>query len=364
MKTINSAHVFAGKGGGIQADIRLGHKPVMAVEYIADRQATLRTNVPGMELHGDICDFDGRRIKGVDLLCGGSPCKNFSAIGDNRGLDGAQSGLWFEMKRVIAEAEPHLVQFENVENLLRGHAADWKTILKDFTKLGYGGTYCVMSAAHVGLPHRRNRVWLLAQRGLQGFRQVQLPDWESHYGALANLDARSVATALNAPVTAQAPKLWPTPRVGGRGTRKFVRKVSTESWASFDIEGGTRFVNKDGLTYTALDGKVPEDRLPKGLKLRDDLETTLFMNASKAGALQDAHVMDAAWVTQLMGWEASWLGYPVIELNPLERATPAEGLLHCDDTQKNNQDLEALGDGQVPACASAAFLILNAANKQ
>jgi len=77
--------------------------------------------------HGDILEMNGAEIAPVDIITGGSPCQNISAVNHTnnmgQGLDGDKSSLFFEFIRVIKEmhehsAKPRYVIFENVPQLL------------------------------------------------------------------------------------------------------------------------------------------------------------------------------------------------------------------------------------------------------
>lgn len=70
---------------------------------------------------GDVTKVDGRKFRGkVDLLVGGSPCQNFSAIGDGTGLKGEKSRLLREYLRILDEVRPEHFILENV-NMKREH---------------------------------------------------------------------------------------------------------------------------------------------------------------------------------------------------------------------------------------------------
>lgn len=55
----------------------------------------------------------------IDLLIGGSPCQNLSAAGNGTGLEGAQSGLFYEYARILEETKPDWFVLENVASMSR-----------------------------------------------------------------------------------------------------------------------------------------------------------------------------------------------------------------------------------------------------
>ena len=108
----------------------------------------------------DVSTFDGRPWGGaVDVVSGGFPCQDVSASGTGRGLSGDRSGLVFEMLRIVEEAKPRFVFAEN-SPLLRTRGLG--TIVERLNRMGYRSAWCVLGARHVGAPHRRDRMWLLA----------------------------------------------------------------------------------------------------------------------------------------------------------------------------------------------------------
>lgn len=109
------------------------------------------------------CYHDIREVKNVaaDVVCGGFPCQDISTAGKQAGLAGERSGLWFEMRRVIDEGRPDWVIVENVANLRSKGLA---TVLHDLWTLGYDAEWHVIPACAVGAPHKRERLWIIANR--------------------------------------------------------------------------------------------------------------------------------------------------------------------------------------------------------
>jgi DNA (cytosine-5)-methyltransferase 1 len=104
--------------------------------------------------------FDGRPWNGlVDIITGGFPCQDISIAGTGKGLDGDRSGLWSEMRRIICEVGPRFVFVENSPALTyRGLGR----VLGDLAALGYDARWGVLGAVHAGAPHRRERIWIVA----------------------------------------------------------------------------------------------------------------------------------------------------------------------------------------------------------
>ncbi len=158
-------HLFAGAGGGILADLLLGHQPVCAVEINEYCQQVLSARqkdgcIPWFPIFADVQKFDGKPWRGlVDVVSGGFPCQDISAAGKGAGIDGERSGLWREMARIIGEVRPRYVFVENSPILTsRGLG----TVLGDLAAMGYDAKWGVLGAADVGAPHQRDRIWIVA----------------------------------------------------------------------------------------------------------------------------------------------------------------------------------------------------------
>jgi DNA (cytosine-5)-methyltransferase 1 len=157
--------LFAGAGGGILGGHLLGWRTVAAVE-IEDypRRVLLQRQADGLlprfPIWDDIRTFDGKPWAGkVDVISGGFPCQDISAAGKGAGLDGERSGLWGEMARIVCEVQPRYVFVENSPMLTsRGLGR----VLGDLAKMGFDAKWGVLGADAIGLPHRRERIWVLA----------------------------------------------------------------------------------------------------------------------------------------------------------------------------------------------------------
>jgi len=162
---LNTFHLFAGAGGGILADLLLGHIPVGACEiekYPRDVLLARQRDgiLPAFPIWDDVCTLDGKPWRGsVDVLCGGFPCQDISSAGKGAGITGERSGLWKEYARLIGEMRPQFVFAEN-SPLLRTRGLG--VVLEDLAALGYNARWGIIGARDVGAPHKRDRMWVLA----------------------------------------------------------------------------------------------------------------------------------------------------------------------------------------------------------
>lgn len=164
---IRTLHLFAGAGGGILADLFLGHRPVCAVEIndycqrvLSQRQAD--GHLPWFPIFNDVTTFDGTPFRGlVECVCGGFPCQDISVAGRGEGITGERSGLWVHMARIIGEVRPRYTFVENSPMLTsRGLG----TVLGDLSEMGYDATWGVVGASDAGNSHGRDRIWILGER--------------------------------------------------------------------------------------------------------------------------------------------------------------------------------------------------------
>jgi len=103
----------------------------------------------------------------VDILTGGYPCQPFSAAGQRRGKEDPRH-LWPYIADGIRLLRPKLCFFENVEGHISLGLSD---VIEDLAGMGYRTTWGIFSAAEVGAPHQRKRVFILAHKlgtGLEG----------------------------------------------------------------------------------------------------------------------------------------------------------------------------------------------------
>jgi DNA (cytosine-5)-methyltransferase 1 len=164
-QSLNELALFAGAGGGILGGHLLGWRTVCAVEWAEYPASVLcaRQNdglLPPFPIWDDVQTFDGNPWRGiVDVVSGGFPCTDISAAGKGAGIDGEASGMWREMARIIHEVRPRFVFVEN-SPILTSRGLD--RVLGDLAKMGFDAKWGVLGADSVGLPHHRERIWVLA----------------------------------------------------------------------------------------------------------------------------------------------------------------------------------------------------------
>ena len=109
--------------------------------------------------HGDLKKTDWTKVEPIDILTAGYPCQPFSHAGSRKGADDERH-LWPYIKEIIGILRPQFVILENV----RGHfGLGFREVLADLASIRYDATWRLVRASDVGAPHRRERLFILAQ---------------------------------------------------------------------------------------------------------------------------------------------------------------------------------------------------------
>ena len=158
--------LFAGIGGfSLGMERTGGFETVAFCEVCQKAQLVLKKHWPDVPIYGDIRELTAQRLRddGIhpDVLTGGFPCVDISGAQQHNpvGIDQPRSGLWREYARLISEIRPKYAIVENVSALLvRGV----DRVLGDLAEIGYDTEWHCIPASHIGAPHRRDRIWIMA----------------------------------------------------------------------------------------------------------------------------------------------------------------------------------------------------------
>jgi len=157
-KKLTHIDLFSGIGGFTLATEWAGFKTIVFCEKEKFCQKVLKKHWPEIPIIEEIRDFNGTKYRGATLLTGGFPCQPFSVAGQRRGKKDDRY-LWPEMLKVIDEAKPRWILAENVPGIFR-MALD--TVLADLESKGYATGTFIIPACGLNAPHRRNRIWIIA----------------------------------------------------------------------------------------------------------------------------------------------------------------------------------------------------------
>ncbi len=156
--------LFSGIGGfSIGLERSGGFRTVAFCEIAPFPRRVLRRRWPNVPIYDDVRGLTRERLASaglaVDVICGGFPCQDISNVGRRAGIEGARSGLWSEIVRLLCDLRPRILIVENVAALL-GRGLD--RVLGDLASIGYDAEWHCIPAAALGAPHIRDRVWVVA----------------------------------------------------------------------------------------------------------------------------------------------------------------------------------------------------------
>jgi len=186
---MNAVSLFAGVGGFDLALERNGIDVVAAVEIDANARGVLKHRFPKTKLFNDVCEVTGEQLIAAGfkpsegVIVGGFPCQDLSVAGKRAGLDGARSGLFWEIVRLLRETKAQNFILENVPGLLSSNKGqDMAAVIGALDDLGYGIAWRVLDAQHFGVPQRRRRVFIVGSLG---------NDWRTSSEILALSEGRA-----------------------------------------------------------------------------------------------------------------------------------------------------------------------------
>ena len=165
-ETINILSLCTGYGGleiGLSRALE-GVFRVVAVEVEAYALANLAAKTQEGKLAieamwPDLKTFPAERFRGCfDFVLAGYPCQPFSVAGKRQGTDDPRH-LWPHIARIVQAVRPVWCFFENVPGHLTIGFAEVYRSLRD---MGYSVEAGLFTAAEIGAPHRRERLFILA----------------------------------------------------------------------------------------------------------------------------------------------------------------------------------------------------------
>lgn len=152
-------------------------------------------NVDESKNLGDITKVDENKLQDFNMICGGSPCQDFSVAGKQKGsvwtckecgheynpltvhwnkrnycpncgsknIEKTRSSLLVEYLRVVRANKPNFGIYENVKNIVGKQFKDttFKLFTDELEEYGYNVYWKVLNAKHFGIPQNRERVYLI-----------------------------------------------------------------------------------------------------------------------------------------------------------------------------------------------------------
>ncbi|NMA21796.1 MAG: DNA cytosine methyltransferase [Lentisphaerae bacterium] len=185
---LQAISLFSGAGGMDIGVRNAGFNILAEIEFDQHCCATLEANAEAQGygskvIHADIRNVDPKQLMTdlsikedeLDLLFGGPPCQSFSLAGKQRGLDDERGLLLFEIIRFAKDMRPKVIFLEQVKGLLSSKGKSnrrgevFEKLLKELENIGYTPKWQVIMAADYGVPQLRERLFVIATRGHNGF---------------------------------------------------------------------------------------------------------------------------------------------------------------------------------------------------
>lgn len=127
-------------------------------------------NYPNIIQLGDINKIDFSEFIGkVDMIIGGSPCQNLSILGNRKGLQGEQSGLFYKFVEAINTIKPKYFLLENNYGMKQDALEEMSRLM---------GCYPVLiDSALVSAQRRKRYYWtnIKTRKGLIGWEFSNIP---------------------------------------------------------------------------------------------------------------------------------------------------------------------------------------------
>lgn len=159
---------------------------------------------------GDITKVDETKLKPFNMICGGSPCQDFSVAGKQKGsvwtckdcgheynpltvhwsvrdkcpecnsnnIEKTRSSLLVEYLRIVRANKPNFGIYENVKNIVgkQFRNTTFKLFEDELHEYGYNTYWKVLNAKNYGIPQNRERVYLIFIRKDRDNGQFKFPE--------------------------------------------------------------------------------------------------------------------------------------------------------------------------------------------
>lgn len=174
---IKLGELFCGPGGialGAHKAAKDTFSHAWAIDYHQDTCNTFKNNIPGADENSVICqdvkDLDVNKLKAISDIDGfayGFPCNDFSAVGEQKGIDGSFGPLYKYGLQIIDSFNPKFFLAENVRGLTSANQRNTlDLILKELEAAGSGYilTPHLYKFEEYGVPQARHRLIIVGFR--------------------------------------------------------------------------------------------------------------------------------------------------------------------------------------------------------
>ena len=180
--------LFAGIGGFDLGLERAGMECRWQVEIDGYASGVLAKHWPSVTRWGDVRTFpvgDPAEWQ-VDLICAGVPCQPVSHAGKQKGASD-ERWMWGEALRVVADLKPRFFVAENPVGILsHDRGRTFAGLIRALSSVGYVCEWHVVPACAVGAPHRRERVWIVADSDSRRFARKRLSEHSDQQGSFGH----------------------------------------------------------------------------------------------------------------------------------------------------------------------------------
>lgn len=182
--------LFAGLGGFHVALAALGGRCVFACELDESLRDLYEHNF-GLRPAGDIREIDADKVPAHDVLCAGFPCQPFSKAGEQQGRGCGRNGNLVDyVVSIVATRQPSYFILENVANLTKhDKGRTWEGLEHALRTAGpgYDLRYTRLSPHQYGVPHTRDRLFIVGRVGEGSLADFTWPtpcDGQLHIGSV------------------------------------------------------------------------------------------------------------------------------------------------------------------------------------
>lgn len=190
MSDLTVLDLFSAAAGGWSLGAhRAGFRTIAAAEKVDWRRTMYSHNNPGVTVYEDVRDVTAERLLADHgslpwCVLGSPPCQDISSANTKgRGVDGDESGLFFEAIRIVVEIRALArergiagARWFALENSDRVRTRGFDRLAAAMEAHGHGGEPLVVGTGNAGASHQRKRAWWIGldahaartQRGAAG----------------------------------------------------------------------------------------------------------------------------------------------------------------------------------------------------
>lgn len=127
--------------------------------------------------YGNLKRIDCNKIPNFDVMIAGFPCQTFSVIGRQEGTKDPRGQIIYHLINILKNKKPRVFIFENVKGLVtHDKGKTFNDILDNLNKVGYSIYYKVLNSIDYGVPHMRQRIYIVGFDSCLGIKDFIWPE--------------------------------------------------------------------------------------------------------------------------------------------------------------------------------------------